>query len=105
MRIRRLAGAAATAAVLTPLLMLTAGAQANAATQSAYGPPLPPPVPSEVSPIRYEQCRTMWNANYWSGGAAFATGQWYACINAPTLVRDEEPVLVPDEGGPLVFGG
>ncbi|MER7706103.1 hypothetical protein ABTX81_24825 [Kitasatospora sp. NPDC097605] len=78
MRIRRLAGMAVTAAVLAPLLVLTAGTQASAGEQSAA--PMPPQVPFEVSQSRYEQCQAMWNVNYWSGGAAFATGQWYACI-------------------------
>ncbi|MFJ9950983.1 hypothetical protein [Kitasatospora sp. NPDC091207] len=65
MKIRRMAAAAAAAAVLAPLLVLATGTEANA-------------FPRQLS--KREQCTAAWNVNYWSGGEAFARGQWAACM-------------------------
>ncbi|MFE6867890.1 hypothetical protein ACFVFS_15150 [Kitasatospora sp. NPDC057692] len=80
MRIRRLAGAVAAAAVVTPLLALTAATQATA---DQGGTPLPPPYSGVISRTQYEQCEAAWNVNYWSGGVAFATTQWNVCMSTP----------------------
>ncbi|MEV7027711.1 hypothetical protein [Kitasatospora sp. NPDC093558] len=68
MRIRRFVTAAALAATLSPLLLLTAATQAEAS-----GP---------WQPTRRQQCEAAWNVNYWSGGVSFARGQWRACMAA-----------------------
>ncbi|MFB7476538.1 hypothetical protein [Kitasatospora sp. NPDC056184] len=80
MSLRRPVAAAATVAVLAPLLALTAAARANA---DQGGTPQPPPHSHVVSHSQYEQCEAAWNVNYWSGGVAFATTQWNLCMSAP----------------------
>ncbi|MEU3570452.1 hypothetical protein AB0E96_18820 [Kitasatospora sp. NPDC036755] len=62
MKMRRLAAAAA---VIAPVLVIATGAEANA-------------YPRQLS--KREICTAAWNVNYWSGGEAFARGQWRACM-------------------------
>ncbi|MFD5559115.1 hypothetical protein [Kitasatospora griseola] len=69
MKIRRLAATAAAGAVLAPLLVLAAGAQANADVL----PPLPPP-------SQEAQCAAAYNLNVALFGVAFAQTQYYACM-------------------------
>ncbi|MFE3203406.1 hypothetical protein [Embleya sp. NPDC059237] len=66
MKIRRIATAIAGAAVLAPALVLTAGSAAHANPPYAHS--------------KFERCTIDWNNNYWSGGEAFARGQWKACM-------------------------
>ncbi|MFJ4091754.1 hypothetical protein ACIPYS_09240 [Kitasatospora sp. NPDC089913] len=126
MSLRRPLAAAATAAVLAPLLALAAGT-ANAAQGPATDPgpinvaqvPAPtfdtlPSNPSMLQLTRRDQCMASYNVNYWVGGMPFALTQLKLCLSAPaTLVRGAqiyfpgdvnylpgEPVLVPT--GPTV---
>ncbi|MFI9329424.1 hypothetical protein ACIGZJ_17990 [Kitasatospora sp. NPDC052868] len=79
--------AAAAVAVLAPVLVMTAGAQANAAAPTSKPTVVDLPLDITVDqPVgvlqlsKYDQCVAAYNVNYWAGGAAFARGQWYACM-------------------------
>ncbi|MFJ2780792.1 hypothetical protein [Kitasatospora sp. NPDC087315] len=72
-----MATAAATVAVLAPLLVLTAGTQANAAPTAVVYTSLDPGVDQ---PSKTDQCLAAYNVNYWAGGASFALGQLHACL-------------------------
>ncbi|MGC0416981.1 hypothetical protein [Embleya sp. AB8] len=66
MSIRRIAGAIAGAAVLAPVLVMTAGSAAQA------GPPW--------QHTKREQCTIDYDNTYWTVGAAFARAQWARCM-------------------------
>ncbi|WP_380279883.1 hypothetical protein [Kitasatospora purpeofusca] len=123
MSLRRPVAAAATAAVLAPLLALAAGTAhaaqgpatqpgpVNVAQAPAPGFEILPPSPSQLQLTRRDQCLASYNVNYWVGGMPFALTQLKLCLSAPaTLVRGAqiffpgdvnfvptEPVLVPTE--------
>ncbi|MFB7946485.1 hypothetical protein ACFC6L_16390 [Kitasatospora phosalacinea] len=113
MKIRRLATAAATTALLVPLLVLASGTQANASDVPPAAPgdtapadlgdlppldlgDLPPANPGDLPPLdlgdlvpvgsgpypvpKAQLCKQQYDVNYWVGGPAFASAQWYACM-------------------------
>ncbi|MFE2105845.1 hypothetical protein ACFXAF_08235 [Kitasatospora sp. NPDC059463] len=129
MSLRRSVSAAATAAVLAPLLALAAGtAQAAQGPATDPGPvnvaqaPDPgfatlPSFPSMLQLSRQQQCRNAYNVNYWVGGGPFAVTQLKVCLSAPTTLATGAQIFfsgdlhyVPsdttvDPGGPVVPTG
>ncbi|GAA1389753.1 hypothetical protein GCM10009639_17800 [Kitasatospora putterlickiae] len=109
MSLRRSLAAAATAAVLAPLLALAAGT-AHAAQGPATDPgpvnvaqaPAPgfttlPSNPSMLQLSRQQQCMASYNVNYWVGGMPFALTQLKLCLSAPATLASGAQIFFPGD--------